>query len=203
MTASATVLPFTTADYPEWHKGRRRYGVWYIPIDDAVVADYCCQLRGELHELLADDYRRQWHITLFVNGFYVDGCQYDDDFDNAILSKQINALEQLSLSNFHLTTQALGSFINCAYLGIAPHLELVRIRQHLGSHHREIAPLAYTPHITLGLYRQAFEYDAVINRLMSVTTRSLCLSVNRLIFATFDANDLQGKLYNQYEITLK
>jgi len=72
MTASATVLPFTTADYPEWHKGRQRYGVWYIPIDDAVVADYCCQLRGELHELLADDYRRQWHITLFVNGFYVD-----------------------------------------------------------------------------------------------------------------------------------
>lgn len=203
MTAPVTVLPFTTADYPEWHKGRQRYGVWYIPIDDAVVADYCGQLRGELHELLADDYRRQWHITLFVNGFYVDDCQYDDDFDNDILSKQINALEQLSLSNFHLTTQALGSFINCAHLGIAPHLELVRIRQHLGSHHREIAPLAYTPHITLGLYRQAFDYDRVINHLMSVTTRSLCLPVNRLIFATFDANDLQGKLYNQYEITLK
>lgn len=203
MTAPVTVLPFTTADYPEWHKGRQRYGVWYIPIDDAVVADYCRQLRGKLHELLADDYRRQWHITLFVNGFYVDDCQYDDDFDDDILSNQINVLEQLSLSSFHLTTQALGSFINCAYLGVAPHLELVRIRQSLGSHHQEIAPQAYTPHITLGLYRQAFDYDRVINRLMGVTTRSLCLPVNRLIFATFDAIDLQGKLYNQYEITLK
>ncbi len=203
MTTPTAVSPLTTADYPKWHKGRQRYGVWYIPIDDDKVATYYQRLRDELGELFADHYRRQWHITLFVNGFYVDGCQYDDDFDDVILSKQINALEQLSLSNFHLTTQALGSFINCAYLGIVPHLELIRIRQSLGNHHREIAPQAYTPHITLGLYRKAFDYDRVINRLMGVTTRSLCLPVNRLIFATFDANDLQGKLYNQYEIILK
>lgn len=203
MTAPVTVLPFTTADYPEWHKGRQRYGVWYIPIDDAVVADYCGQLRGELHELLADDYRRQWHITLFVNGFYVDDCQYDDDFDNDILSKQINALEKLSLSNFHLMTQALGSFINCAYVGVKMHPALMHIRQSLGNHHQEIAPLTYAPHITLGLYRHAFEYDAVINRLNSVATTALDIPINRLMFATFDATDLQGKLYNRHEIRLK
>lgn len=203
MTTPIAVSPLTTADYQKWHKGRRRYGVWYIPIDDDKVVAYCQRLRDELGELFADNYRRQWHITLFVNGFYVDDCQYDDDFDECILTKQINELQKLQLSRFHLTTQGLGSFINCAYVGVKMHPALMQIRQCLGSHHQEIAPLTYTPHITLGLYRHAFDYDAVINRLNSVATTALDIPVNRLMFATFDATDLQGKLYNQHEIRLK
>lgn len=202
-THNQQLAPLMQTDYSDWHKGRLFYGVWYIPIDDDKVATYCQRLRDELCELFADNYRRQWHITLFVNGFYVDNCQYDDDFDECILTKQINGLQRLQLSRFHLTTQNLGSFINCAYMGVKMHPALTHIRQHLGSHHQEIAPLTYTPHITLGLYREDFDYDAVINRLNSVATTVLDIPVNRLMFATFDANDLQGKLYNQYEITLK
>ncbi|OOS22458.1 2'-5' RNA ligase family protein [Moraxella pluranimalium] len=203
MTTPTAVSPLTTADYQKWHKGRRHYGVWYIPIDDDKVVAYCQSLRDELGELFADNYRRQWHITLFVNGFYVDNRQYDDDFDECILTNQINDLQNLQLSRFHLTTQNLGSFINCAYVGVKMHPALMQIRQHLGNHHQEIAPLTYTPHITLGLYRHAFDYDAVINRLNSVATTALDIPVNRLMFATFDATDLQGKLYNQHEIRLK
>lgn len=203
MTAPATVLPITTADYPKWHKGRQHYGVWYIPIDDDKVATYCQSLRDELGGLFADNYRRQWHITLFVNGFYVDNCQYDDDFDECILTNQINDLNELRLDKFVLTTQNLGSFINCAYLGVAMHPALMHIRQCLASYHQEIAPLTYTPHITLGLYRHAFEYDTVINCLNSVAVTVLDIPVNRLMFATFDATDLQGRLYNQHEIRLK
>lgn len=203
MTTPTFVSPFTTDDYQKWHKGRRHYGVWYIPIDDDKVAAYCQRLRDELGGLFADNYRRQWHITLFVNGFYVDNCQYDDDFDECILTKQINELQKLQLSRFQLTTQGLGSFINCAYVGVKMHPALMQIRQHLGSHHQEIAPLTYTPHITLGLYREDFDYDAVLNRLNSVATTALDIPVNRLVFATFDATDLQGELYNQHEIRLK
>ncbi|UTO04869.1 2'-5' RNA ligase family protein [Moraxella sp. FZLJ2107] len=210
MSNPATVLPLTTADHPkrhskwyQWHKGRRYYGVWYLPIDDGEVVRYCQSLRMDICDILADGYERQWHITVFVNGFYVDECCYSDDFDNEILSSQIKALEKMALPRFALNTARLGSFINCAYLGIAPHPSLDAVRHALASVHQEIAPAAYTPHITLGLYRRAYAYDDVIKRLAAVQTQSLNLPVNRLIFATFDAIDLQGKLHNRHEIILK
>ncbi len=197
------VIPLVETEYPKWHKGRLRYGLWYIPIEDMRVAECCQKLRAALSPLFAKGYDRQWHITVFVNGFYVDVCRYEDDFDDGILQHQINAIQALQLPKFSLTTRELGSFLNCAYLSVAPSDILTRIRAVLAYTHQEIAPSDYIPHITLGMYQQAFDFQRVINQLRQITVEAMQIQVDRLIFATFHPNQLQGRLTTHQTIWLK
>src|SRR5579859_6101293 len=75
-------------DYPEWRRGRMRYGVWIVPVRDAALLAYIDAARRELAGLIHPSPRRQPHLTLFVCGFPGEGLD-DDDFPPQRLARQV------------------------------------------------------------------------------------------------------------------
>ncbi|MFB2539221.1 MULTISPECIES: 2'-5' RNA ligase family protein [unclassified Acinetobacter] len=197
--------PFILRDYPAWHKGRQYYALWYIDINEPNILNLYQQLQSDLADYLQPDYRRQAHITLFVNGFWVDEILHDDDFTQYQLQQQIHALQQLKLSPFRLSITGLASFLACPYIAISPNQNLDLIRTTLATHHQEIAPNIYTPHITLGFYRNRFAMREIEKELIDLQQKYLnrqTILVDKLCFGIYQAQDLQGKLFNQVELNL-
>lgn len=187
-------------DYSEWHKGRSRYGIWMIPINCPRVLAYLDQATHQLADLLHPS-RRQPHITLFVCGFEQERRVNNDDFTAAQLQQQIAALRTLPLS----ATLQIGrpdSFASAAYLSVSdPEGQLHAWRALLAECCNEIRPLAYVPHITLGLYRQGISADKLQERLDDIhCPAGLLLTVNRLEYATYSSADMFGSLECQQMI---
>lgn len=189
-------------DYGDWHKGRRYFGLWYIDVSDLAVADVCQATQKKLSAFLWSDYRRAFHITLFVNGFWVKKAQYADDFAYDTLTKQVNALRALRLSPFVLSIVGVDSFMASPYLAIAPSQNLTVIRQVLAGVHNEIAPSDYTPHITLGFYRANYAYTLIEKKLAQITVVPCEFLVNRLCFGVYRADESQGELITIKKVAL-
>ena len=187
-------------DYPEWHKGRSRYAIWMIPIDCPRVLAYLDQATRQLADLLHPS-RRQPHITLFVCGFEQERQVHNDDFTAAQLQQQIAALRALPLP----ATLQIGrpdSFSSAAYLSVTdPDGCLHDWRAVLADSCSEIRPLAYVPHITLGLYRQRIKADELQGRLAEIHyPAELILPVNRLEYVTYSSADMFGLLECQQTV---
>lgn len=181
-------------DYPEWHKGRSRYAIWMIPIDCPRVLAYLNQATRQLADLLHLS-RRQPHITLFVCGFEQERQVHNDDFTAAQLRQQIAALRALPLS----ATLRIGppdSFASAAYLSVTdPEGHLDAWRSVLANSCSEIRPLAYAPHLTLGLYRKRISAARLQERLSEIhCPPGLRLPVTRLEYATYSSADMFGWL---------
>lgn len=181
-------------DYPEWHKGRSRYAIWMIPVDCPQVLAYLDQATRQLADLLHPS-RRQPHITLFVCGFEQERQLYNDDFTAGQLQQQITALRDASRPA-SLQIGPPDSFASAAYLSVTdPEGQLEAWRSLLAESCSEIRPLAYVPHITLGLYRREISADRLQERLAEVhCPGELFLPVNRLEYATYSSADMFGLL---------
>lgn len=192
------VTPLIWQDYSDWHKNRTAFGVWYIEIERTDLVNYCQNLRDEFADFLCDDYQRQFHITLFVNGFFVDNKQYADDFDKTDLLLQINSLKKLNLSPFSLTLANLDSFLGALFIHILPDDNLLKVREVLKQTHQEISPSHYIPHITLGFYKDNFLGQEILDKMAKVNTENIEFNVTKLIFGTYNPKELQGKLTPQF-----
>lgn len=182
-------------DYPEWHKGRQRYGIWMVPIDCPQVLGYVAQVTGQLADLLHPS-RRQPHLTVFVCGFEQPGRVHDDDFTAAQLARQIAALQDLQPSACTLQVGGPDSFSSAAYLRVAdPDGQLERWRKALAESCQEVRFGPYVPHVTLGLYRRQLTAAELRLRLQRVTgVQQLELPVNRLEYVTYESSDMFGPL---------
>ncbi|EPF88009.1 hypothetical protein GCM10025882_29130 [Acinetobacter gyllenbergii] len=106
-------------DYPEWHKGRSDYGLWYIEIDQPELIQYLDEIQAQFSDLLLPAQQRQYHITLFVCGFLQPTVkQYDDDFQIQQLQQQIKLIEALQLKPFELEITQIDSFSSALFLQI-------------------------------------------------------------------------------------
>ena len=190
------------ADYQAWHKGRRRYIVWYIEIDDEAVSQCCQEYQRLFDDILTPGYHRQWHITLFVNGFLVDEPYYDDDCTASQIDAQIQAVQALNLSPFGLTLDRIDGFLNSLFIAIHPNDTLLKIRQALSAIKPEIAPRDYHPHITLGFYRSSFSSGDVLPLLTPLQIPDIDFRVKTLTVGYYDPNQLQGQLTALYHISL-
>lgn len=196
---SHNVIPLQHIDYPDWHKQRTQFSLWYIHIECPKIIEYCQQQRFAFQHLLNQDYQRQWHISLFINGFWVKQRNYDDDFTAEDLQQQIHALTSLQLRPFQLTISHLGSFDNCLYLQILPHESLHKMRQVLAQTHHEISPTIYQPHITLGFYKDAFLKQDILSQIQQYSQQNISFTVNKIIFGHYQAKELQGELTHHFE----
>lgn len=200
-----TVVPTEAHDYPEWHQGRPHFGLWYVEIRDPALLEYLETLRAHFSDLLFQPNTRQFHITLFICGFYTPNlAHFNDDFTHAQLSQQIQLFQQQSWSNIQLKTQQLNSFDSALFVEILDSADRLRqIRHTLEQCSDEIAALDYCPHITLGLYKHAVSSDHVFERMHQVKQQSFHLDIDQLTFGYYQAQQLQGPLTALYQHFLR
>ena len=194
-SAAGRTLPQEDRDYPEWHQGRTHYGVWLIDADVHAVRERITQAQAHLAPLLVH-HQRQPHITLFVCGFMADVVAHGDDFTPAMLAAQQAALQALQPVAFTLHIGAIDSFDSAVFLRAGdPDNGLERLRHALGQGAREVRQSAYVPHLTVGLYRGAFDKQQVSAQLQSfVPDAPIPLRVERIHFARYEARVLGGPL---------
>lgn len=178
----------------EWHKHRLYFCLWYVQIDDDAILRVCTHLRHQFGRYLSPNYQRQFHITVFVGGFWVADKRYDDDFDKTDLNRQIHSLNDLNLKSFELRLGGLHSFDNCLVLKIGCDDELNIIKKALQSTHQEISPAPYVPHITLGFYKEVFLKQTILEDIGGYDAGALSFRVRGLTFGFYRATQLQGKL---------
>ena len=202
--ATQRVSAFCCQDYPDWHKGRRDFGLWYIEIERADILKYCQQIQAHCQPFLAKNYQRQLHITVFVAGFVVPQKRWHDDIDPADLDLQYAALQNLDLPAFRLSLGAIDSFEQCLFVHINDRQQsLARIRDALQTVGTEISPPRYCPHITLGFYQNNFLCQQIFAKIAEIEQQPLSFWVKKLTFGSYQATDLQGKLTPilQWELT--
>lgn len=199
---SSVVIPTQNHDYPDWHRGRTHYGLWYISIEDPKINQYLQQLRQQFSDILFEPNQRQFHITLAVCGFLTSQPKWDDDFDNVLLEQQIIKLRDADMSAFQLHVGKMNSFDSALFIEVKMNDSLQQIREVLKHIHPEVAPLSYYPHITLGLYREAICSDKVCKRIAQQQITEHLLDVNQLDFGHYHAQTLQGPLYTHHRIRL-
>lgn len=204
LQASTQLISTERRDYPEWHHGRSDFAVWYIEIDQAEVIQYLDHIKNFFSDLLIDSNQRQYHITLFVCGFLTPkSSHYDDDFEIDTLKQQIQALNSLEIETFELEINGLDSFSSALFLQVEDNNKILDgIRQQLAQYSDEIAALEYCPHITLGLYNDAWQSDLVLDRIQSIAIKPFKIQVKYLTFGYYKAQILQGLLYPYHQIRL-
>ncbi|WP_019384404.1 2'-5' RNA ligase family protein [Acinetobacter venetianus] len=204
LQASTQLISTERRDYPEWHHGRSDFAVWYIEIDQAEVIQYLDHIKNFFSDLLIDSNQRQYHITLFVCGFLTPkSSHYDDDFEIDTLKQQIQALNSLEIETFELEINGLDSFSSALFLQVEDNNKiLAKIRQQLAQYSDEIAALEYCPHITLGVYNDAWQSDLVLDRIQSIAIKPFKIQVKYLTFGYYKAQILQGLLYPYHQIRL-
>lgn len=204
LQADTQLIATAIRDYSEWHKGRSDYGLWYIEIDQPELIQYLDEIQAQFSDLLLPAQQRQYHITLFVCGFLQPAVkQYDDDFQIQQLQQQIKLIETLQLKPFELEITQIDSFSSALFLQIQDQQGvLAQIRQQFAHLSEEIAALEYCPHITLGLYGEAWPGDRVLQRIQQLSLKTMKIQVKILTFGYYKAQILQGLLYPYQQIEL-
>jgi 2'-5' RNA ligase len=153
---------------------------------------------------LLEPYQRQPHITLFVCGFLVDAPQYKDDFTQAQLGTQIQALETTRMRPFEIEIGGLNSFASAPFLEVHdPQGGIARLREILVSGAREFRTTPYRPHLTVGLYAGAFASEEVVARLAKFPVEPIRWKVEEITLATYQADEFAGSLSYQYNLALR
>lgn len=204
VAAPAETWPAPWRDYPEWHRGRQRYGVWIVPIEQADLLDWLDACRRQLHDLLHPSPQRPPHLTVFVCGFEQPRRVHDDDFTAQACERQLAALRAHASAPSALPLACVDSFASAAFVPVGdPQGLLAGWRHRLGQASREIRQSAYVPHITLGLYRKRVEAAALRQRLQALPAPSVALQVKRLIYATYVARQHMGPLRAQHIVSMQ
>ena len=198
------VVPTLAQDYPEWHKGRTDYSLWYLEIQSPELLHYLHHLRQHFSDLLYTPNTRQFHITLFICGFLTTHQQaWDDDFSQQRLQQQIELLNREKKSSFKLRSGCLNSFESALFIEIDDiEGSLAEIRQQLYTCSAEVAALQYCPHITLGLYKDHINSDAVFERMQNIPQQQFEFQIQQLTFGTYNAQTLQGPLTPYHQVIL-
>lgn len=190
-------------DYPEWHRGRARYGLWLAPIVDEALHGYVDTVRGQLADLLHPSPERQLHLTLFVCGFEQPEPVLDDDFTPAKLRQQIELLGRTRGKPCSFPLGRVDSFASAAFIPVGdPEARLSRWREVLQRTGSEIRQAAYVPHITLGLYKRKVTAAVLRKRLADIEPPPPCLAVTELHYATYCARTHFGHLESRHRMTL-
>ena len=199
LTPGGRTQPLVLRDYPEWHRGRRHYGVWLLELESEPLQQRMQRLRAQLAPwlLAAPGWpRRQAHVTVFVCGFWAPWRSQDDDFTPAQLAAQQTALASARLPPLKLEIGLLDSFDTAAFLRVHDPLQgLAAVRRVLGAQVAEIRQTPYVPHVTLGWYARAVPTTQVARRLAAQPPlEPLQLVVSRLVWARYEARVMGGRL---------
>ena len=196
-------IPSPVHDHPDWHRGRQEYSVWLIELGSIGVCQKIDAAREHLSDFLIKPYQRQPHITVFVCGFLADTPRYDDDYSSERFERHLHLLREAAGRPFTLEIGGLNSFASAPFLEVAdPEGGLDRLRAPLLSTGKEIGRSNYIPHVTVGLYSGAFPGSVVSERIYSFPKAPCKVTVNRVTFASYRAQEIAGPLTYRHEAVL-
>ncbi|WP_165418440.1 2'-5' RNA ligase family protein [Dyella amyloliquefaciens] len=194
-TGPAETLVAELRDYPEWHRGRERYGVWILPVVQPELLDYVAYARESLADLLHPSPHRQPHMTVFVCGFHQARKRADDDFSRNLLRRQLLQLSGHAGRRMTLPLARLDSFASAAFIPVDDRDgRIARWRALLGDISDEVRQSTYVPHITLGLYRRKVDAHTIRQRLAALAIPPASLEASELQYVTYAARDQLGPL---------
>lgn len=185
-------------DYPEWHRGRQHYALWYIEIQQPEILTYLKHLQQQFLGLFVQPNTRQFHISLFICGFWGQAkAKYNDDFMLTQFQAQWCALQAAGPIQLKLCSGKINSFESALFIEIDdPDLGLSHIKSILAQHVNEVAALTYCPHITLGLYADQYSDQEIAGRIRQIQQQTFTLQVEQLDFGYYVAYELQGRLHS-------
>jgi 2'-5' RNA ligase len=153
-------------DFPEWHLGRPAYVLWALDFDTAAVLPHMRAAQAQLADLLLDGYNRQAHITLSLCGFPSDAPIHADDFGPELIHAQVQAMRQLRLAACEIEIGGLDTFTSVPYIKVCePSGQLAALRACLVGSAGQGGADDYVPHMTVGLYADAWPMAVVQARL--------------------------------------
>ncbi|MCP4142421.1 MAG: 2'-5' RNA ligase family protein [Chloroflexi bacterium] len=205
LSQNPTTIPSEIRDFPEWHHGRKKYAVWVLQFDENLaVREKFNAAKKHLKDYLLEPYYRQPHITLFVCGFLSEKHHYNDDFTQAQLDAQIQALSKRDIGPFEIEIGSLNSFASAPFLEIHdPYKGIPRLREVLRSGAREFRTAPYRPHLTIGLYADAFPSKKVLDQIATYENIPIRWAVKKITLAIYQAEEVVGKLDYRFDYLLK
>ena len=183
-------------DFPEWHLGRPHYALWALDVDVPAIQQRVAAAERHLSGLLLANYCRQPHVTLSLCGFPSACPEHADDFGAAALATQLAALRRAQPRSFDIEVGALASFASAPYLAVQDaggHIAVLRECLAGGSLKDFGDP--YVPHVTVGLYDDAWPMSAVQTRLASFADReALHLQISGISLLSYASAQIGGAL---------
>lgn len=183
-------------DFHEWHLGRPRYLLWALDVDTAPVRQRVLAAQHHLSGLLLDDYARQPHVTLSLCGFPSTAPCHADDFGAETLHRQIAGLQRMRPRPFEIRIGSLSSFTSAPYLEVDDAgAHIARLRTGLAGGRLNHPDGSYTPHVTVGLYADAWPTTDVHERLCRFDESApLDLRIGRISLFGYRSADIGGAL---------
>lgn len=205
LNQTPTTIPSEIRDFPEWHHGRERYGVWILRCDEnKAIQEVFKDARRHLDDYLLKPYHRQPHITLFVCGFLAEENKYNDDFTQEHLDAQIRALEKANVQPFEIEIGRMNSFASAPFLEVLdPSGGIPKLRKALSYGAHEFRTTPYRPHLTIGLYTDAFSSENVLMSMTAFSRKSIRWRVEQVTLATYKSKEFAGELSYEHDIKLK
>lgn len=191
-------------DFVEWHRGRAPYVLWALDVDVTPIQARSAAAARHLDGLLLPGYVRQAHVTLALCGFAADDEPAPDEFAQAALLAAAGQVLAAGVEPFEITVGGLASFSSAPYLAVADHQGgIARLRHHLSGPvddgHRD----DYVPHVTVGLYRDAWPLTQVLERLAAFADdEPLVCRVERVALMGYQPAVIGGRLQTLGEICL-
>ncbi len=151
--ASERTLGPSTGSREEWHRGRRDYAVWLLPVRHPEVVAEVSRLQALLAPFIRPVPLDELHITVWVLGFPTAEPTLDDDVELGLLARSQGSLRADPPGACRLRLGPPGSFRSAAILEARdPHGDLVALRGRLLDGPPEQRFAEFRPHLTLGTY---------------------------------------------------
>lgn len=158
-------------DFVEWHRGRAPYVFWGLLLDWPALDRQLARAASRLDGLLLDGYVREPHVTLDVCGFPADRSADDESFTPALIDAQVMRLAAAAPAPFSIRIGGLDSFTSAPFLTVFDvDRGIAGLRQCLAENGRHRLFGDYVPHVTVGLYRDAWPLPAVAERIAACPT---------------------------------
>ncbi|NVO08279.1 MAG: 2'-5' RNA ligase family protein, partial [Rhodoferax sp.] len=155
--AEALTLRNERRDFTEWHLGRPDYALWALQFDTRTLLPRLRAAQAHMAPWLLAHYTRQPHITLSLCGFPSRTPRHPDDYGLQRFQAQVAALRELRPQPFEISIGALDTFSSVPYFSVQePGGHLQALRHCLDNRALPAAMDDYTPHVTVGLYADAW-----------------------------------------------
>lgn len=185
----AQTTPHADRDFHEWHGGIAHYGFWAVAVDCPAWHALFCAACAHAAPFVHAGYRRAPHVTIAAAGLLDERHA-----SPAHLRRQSERLRQARPPVFELHAGGLDSFASAPYVAVDdPSGTLHALRRLLAAIAAEDSPAQYQPHLTVGLYRAAFDFGHVRRHLATFRHPDVPpLPVRELQFCTYQTHDIQG-----------
>jgi 2'-5' RNA ligase len=174
-----------------WARGRRRYAVWLARVQAPPVLERLSLVAEALGEAVEPTPAGEAHITLWVAGFPTQTPSLDDDVAEAVLDRQVKALQARLGGRGPVQVEIGGAnaFFTCAVLDVFdPEGVLAEIRALLDNEAKELRFGPYHPHVTAGRFIHSRDRAPLAEALRPLRALPLIpLDLHAVELCTFDA----------------